>query len=30
MQEFIRFSGILADFVGYKISPLENKKPSKK
>jgi len=30
IQEFSRFSRILAGFEGYKISPLENKKPSKK
>ena len=30
MQEFSRFSRILAGLVGQKISPLENKKPSKK
>ena len=29
-QEFSRFSRILASLVGYKISPLENKKRSKK
>jgi len=30
MQEFIIFSRILAGLEGWKISPLENKKPSKK
>src|SRR6218665_3044003 len=29
MEEFSRFSRILADLVGYKISPLENKKGPK-
>jgi len=28
-EKFSRFSRILAGLVGYKISPLENKKPSK-
>jgi len=30
MQEFSRFSKILIGLVGYKISPLENKKTFKK
>jgi len=29
MQEFNRFSTILSGLVGYKISPQEDKKPSK-
>ena len=29
MQEFSRFSRVLVGLVGYKISPLENKKRSK-